>query len=106
MKTILLLCLFAPACMGFFARIKDHLRAKLKKPECHTEWEDVTTPHCEWIKEQVCVEEFKNQCHTEYSTTCHTEYENQCKTEYEELCETIDDEKCHTKPPLDEVIWR
>merc|ERR1712055_415843 len=75
----------------------DHVSAKLKKPECHVEWEDVTTPHCETYNEQVCVEEFQNQCHTEFSTSWQTEYNTQCKTEYQELCETTDHQKCHTE---------
>jgi len=111
MKLIYVVCFMLPACMGFIAHVqhlkdhvhakvqhlKDHIKEKLKKPECHVEWEDVTTPHCETHKEQVCVEEYKNQCHTEYSTSCKTEYNTQCTTEYEELCETTDHQKCHTE---------
>jgi len=108
MKLYLVAFLLVPACTGFFTRIRDHLEEKgaqikdhfekkLKKPECHVEWEDVFKPHCETHHEQVCVEEFKNLCRTEYSTSCETEYSRQCKTEYEELCETMDHQKCHTE---------
>merc|ERR1711934_168832 len=93
MKLVYIALFVVPACTGFFApirdRVVDHFEQKLKRPECHVEWEDVTTPHCETHHEQVCVEEYKNQCQTEYST--------QCKTEYEELCETTDHQKCHTE---------
>merc|ERR1719308_71875 len=92
MKSLYVLCFVVPSCFGFLAhvqKIRDHFSAKLKKPDCHVEWEDVTTPRCETYNEQVCVEEFQNQCHTEFST--------QCKTEYQELCETTDHQKCHTE---------
>merc|ERR1712192_260276 len=96
MRLLLIAFFLAPVCTGFLARVRDHfekkydhLEKKFKKPECHLEWEDVITPHCETTHEQVCVEEYKNQCKTEYST--------QCKTEYEELCETTDKQKCHTE---------
>merc|ERR1740128_315315 len=111
MKLLYVLCFVVPASMGFFAHVKDHFKKKLKKPECHVEWEDVTTPHCETHQEWVCVEEYKNKCKTEYSTSCQTEYNTQCKTEYEELCETTDHEKCHTEhdqechPEYAEECW-
>merc|ERR1719153_2132008 len=100
MKLLFVLCIVAPSCLGFLAhiqKIRDHVSAKLKKPECHVEWEDVTTPHCETHQEQVCVEEYKNQCTTEFSTSCQTEYNTKCETKYEELCETTDHQKCHTE---------
>merc|ERR1711970_910649 len=104
MRLLFIAFFLAPACTGFLARVRDHFEKKLdhfekkfKKPECHVDWEDVTTPHCETTHEQVCTEEYKNQCKTEYSTTCKTEYNTQCKTEYEELCETVDKQKCHTE---------
>merc|ERR1719445_2348971 len=97
MKLLYVACFVIPTCTGFFAQIRDHFEKKLKKPDCHIEWEDVSTPHCETHHEQVCVEEYKNQCKTEYSTSCNTEYNTQCKTEYEELCETTDHQKCHTE---------
>ena len=67
MKLVYVVCFMLPACMGFIAHVqhlkdhvhakvqhlKDHIKEKLKKPECHVEWEDVTTPHCETHKEQV-----------------------------------------------------
>ena len=64
MKLLFVACLLVPACTGFFARIRDHLEEKgaqikdhfekkLKKPECHVEWEDVSMPHCETHHEQV-----------------------------------------------------
>ena len=96
MKLVYIALFVVPACTGFFAQIRDrvvdHFEQKLKKPECHVEWEDVTTPHCETHHEQVlrsdvkvhhvvlvqvCVEEYKNQCKTEYSTSCQTEYNTQ-----------------------------
>ena len=70
MKLIIAVCLVAPASMGFLAHVhqfkdhvhsrvhqmKEHFKEKLKKPECHVEWEDVTTPHCETHQEQVQLE--------------------------------------------------
>ena len=56
MKSLYVLCFVVPSCLGFLAhvqKIRDHVSAKLKKPECHVEWEDVTTPHCETYNEQV-----------------------------------------------------
>ena len=64
MKLFLVAFLLVPACTGYFAQIRDHLEKKgswikdhfekkLKKPECHVEWEDVSTPHCETHNEQV-----------------------------------------------------
>merc|ERR1712112_163114 len=100
MKFLYVLLFVAPSCLGFLAhiqKIRDHISAKLKKPECHVEWEDVTTPHCETYDEQVCVEEFQNQCHTEFSTSCQTEFNTQCKTEYQEECQDIPREACHTE---------
>merc|ERR1711942_92648 len=104
MKLLYVLLFVAPSCLGFLAhvqKIRDHISAKLKKPECHVEWEDVTTPHCETYNEQVCVEEFQNQCHTEFSTSCQTEYHTQssqeCSTEYSEVCETEHEQACHTE---------
>merc|ERR1719186_1109317 len=97
MRLLLIAFFLAPACTGFFARVRDHFEKKFKKPECHLEWEDVTTPHCETTHEQVCVEEFKNQCKTEYNTSCQTEYVTQCETEYEELCEMTERQRCRTE---------
>ena len=93
MKLLYVACFVIPACTGFFAQIRDHFEKKLKKPDCHIEWEDVSTPHCEthheqvaaetnlvsifYLVTQVCVEEYKNQCKTEYSTSCNTEYNTQ-----------------------------
>ena len=54
MRFLLIAVFLAPACTGFFAaRVSDHSEKKFKKPECHLEWEDVTTPHCETSHEQV-----------------------------------------------------
>merc|ERR1719308_491774 len=89
MKSLYVLCFVVPSCFGFLAhiqKIRDHVSAKLKKPECHVEWEDVTTPHCETYDEQVCVEEFQKQCHTEFSTSCQTEYNTKCHTEHDQQC--------------------
>merc|ERR1719250_318374 len=97
MRLLLITLFLAPACTGFLARVRDHFEKKFKKPECHLEWEDVTTPHCETSHEQVCEEEYKNQCKTEYNTSCQTEYITQCETEYEELCETTER---HVRPCL------
>merc|ERR1719250_217234 len=97
MRLLLITLFLAPACTGFLARVRDHFEKKFKKPECHLEWEDVTTPHCETSHEQVCEEEYKNQCKTEYNTSCQTEYITQCETEYEELCETTERQRCHTE---------
>merc|ERR1719237_1713701 len=97
MRLLLIAFFLAPACTGFLARVRDHFEKKFKKPECHLEWEDVTTPHCKTTYEQVCVEEFKNQCKTEYNTSCQTEYVTQCETEYEELCETTERQRCRTE---------
>ena len=57
MKLVYIALFVVPACTGFFAQIRDrvvdHFEQKLKRPECHVEWEDVTTPHCETHHEQV-----------------------------------------------------
>ena len=53
MKLLLVALFLAPACTGFLARVRDHFEKKFKKPECHLEWEDVVTPHCETKHEQV-----------------------------------------------------
>ena len=53
MRFLLITLFLAPACTGFLARVRDHFEKKFKKPECHLEWEDVTTPHCETSHEQV-----------------------------------------------------
>ena len=53
MRLLLIAFFLAPACSGFLARVRDHFEKKFKKPECHLEWEDVVTPHCETKHEQV-----------------------------------------------------
>merc|ERR1719430_2795938 len=101
MKSLYVLCLVVPSCLGFLAhiqKIRDHVSAKLKKPECHVEREDVTTPHCESYNEQVCVEEFQNHCHTESSQECSTEYSEVCETEHEQACHTEYSEECRDEP--------
>merc|ERR1719228_1790521 len=110
MKPVYIALFVVPACTGFFAQIRDrvvdHFEQKLKRPECHVEWEDVTTPHCETHHEQVCVEEYKNQCKTEYEelceTTdhqkCHTELDQQCHEEFNEECKTEYSEQCWDEP--------
>merc|ERR1719220_1683977 len=97
MKCLLITLLVVSTSASFLARVRNHWEEKTEKPECHVEFEDVTTPHCETHHEQVCVEEYKNQCKTEYSTSCQTEYNTQCKTEYEELCELVEREQCRTE---------
>merc|ERR1719341_1010908 len=100
MKCLLLSILVVSTSASFLARVRNHWEEKIRKPECHIEFEDVTEPHCETTTEQVCWEELKNQCKTEYSTSCQTEYNTQCTTEFEELCELVEREQCHTE--LDE----
>ena len=54
MRLLFIAFFLAPACTGFLARVRDHFEKKFKKPECHLEWEDVSTPHCQTTHEQVC----------------------------------------------------
>merc|ERR1719249_399741 len=105
MKLLLVALFLAPACTGFLARVRDHFEKKFKKPECHLEWEDVVTPHCETEHDQQCHDEYNEECKTEYSEqcwdepreACHSESTQECSTEYSEVCGTEYEEACHTE---------
>merc|ERR1712082_487788 len=67
-----------------------------KRNDCHTVYDDVSTPQCRTAYEQECTQEYENQCRTEYSQECNTEYDNQCKTEYTDECTTEYSVDCRT----------